>query len=128
MIVLSNVTIPGILMTGGSGAYTSVELFNPTTGQSCELPSLPDNRLYHTSAGLEICGGGYGTWTSCITFSSGEWVASHHLVEERSDHCSWDTEEGTILLGGVYSSTTTETVKQGVSDGMAGFTLQYRTM
>ena len=101
-----------------------MEVLNPTTGQSCLLPSLPDKRKYHTSAGLEICGGMYTT-TSCISFSSsGEWVASHTLLEKREDHVSWDTEEGTIIIGGVHSPTTTEIVRMG-EDNVPGFDSKY---
>ena len=103
-----------------------MEVLNPTIGQSCLLPSLPDKRSYHTSAGLEICGG-YDTRTSCITFSSsGEWVTSHTLLEKRHHHVSWDTEEGTIIMGGEYSLTTTEIVRKG-EDSVPGFYLEYRT-
>merc|ERR1711970_232091 len=49
----------GIIISGGYGAETSVEVFYPTDDkQSCVLPSLPDQRRYHTMDSLEICGGG----------------------------------------------------------------------
>merc|ERR1719153_1394297 len=52
----NNNTTEGILISGGD-SYGSVEVFNPTTGQSCELPSLPYQRSRHTMDGMTICGG-----------------------------------------------------------------------
>ena len=80
--------------------------------------------------GMTICGGMFtGNGNTCITFSSGQWVNSHTLTEDRSEHCSWSTSDGIMLLGGSMwdSQTTTETVRQGEVDSQAGFTLQYRT-
>ena len=103
-----------------------MELFNPNTGESCELPSLPDQRRFHTSAGLEICGG-YHHPTSCKIFSSGEWVTSHTLVGKRDESCSWDTEEGTILMGGRDSPSNSETLWEGEYDGVPRFNMHYKT-
>merc|ERR1719430_3012103 len=120
----------GILISGGHLEYearTSIEVFDPSTGQSCALPSLDDQRSGHTMEGMTLCGG-YYTKTSCITFSFGVWwETSHALVEARVDHNSWSTSAGTMLLGGWYSPTSTETVMQGEYDGVPGFTLQYNT-
>jgi len=125
----------GIIISGGATGFygpdiASVEVLDPTTGQICSLPSIPDPRIEHTMVNLTICGGGayYSpntTYTSCITFSSGEWVTSHSLVEERYSHSSWITEEGTILLGGYFSPNTTEIVTQTEFDASPGFTLQH---
>jgi len=127
----------GIIISGGVTGYdgpdiASVEVLDPITGQICSLPSIPDPRIEHTMVSLTICGGGawYSpntTETTCITFSfsSGEWVTSHSLVEERYSHSSWVTEEGTILLGGGFSPNTTEIVTQTEFDSSPGFTLQH---
>ena len=80
----------------------------------------------HTSHSLTICGGEY-TETSCISFSSGVWVPSHSLAEERSYHTSWEREEGTMLIGGDYSPTTTELLTEGSEEGVPAFSLQYST-
>ena len=119
--------LPGILITGGYGATTSAEVFQVSTGQSCSLPSLPDKRQYHTSHSLTLCGGIF-TPTSCISFSSGVWVPSHSLAEERYKHCSWEREEGLLLLGGEDSPTTTELLTEGSEEGVPAFSLQYRTV
>jgi len=126
----NNNTTEGILISGGD-SYGSVEVFNPTTGQSCELPSLPYQRFRHTMDGMTICGGvSDDNGNTCLTFSSGQWVNSHTLTQDRSDHCSWSTSDGIVLLGGDMwdSQTTTETVRQGELDSQPGFTLQYRTV
>ena len=124
---IKKILITGILISGGSGR--SVEVFNPTTGQSCDLPSMPDQKFGHTMDGLTICGGPIGYGNTCITFSSGKWEHSHALAQDRSDHCSWSTSDGIMLLGGDMwdSQTTTETVRLGEFDSQPGFTLKYRT-
>ena len=75
---------------------------------------------------LEICGGGYYTRTTCISFTSGQWVTSHALTGRRDDHTSWSTEAGIILMGG-YSGMSTDIISQGEYDAMPGFDMQYNT-
>ena len=127
---MCNCTIPGILISGGGrrdGAQSSVEVLNPTNGKTCSLPSLPDRRVRHTSTGLTLCGGDY-TRTSCITFSSGEWVTSHTLAEERYYHSAWMTNNNKIILiGGHYSLNTSETLIEGVASTEPSFTPRYDT-
>ena len=80
---------------------------------------------------LEICGGySYSTTTSgttCITFTSGQWVTSHALTQERWDHISWSTDAGILLMGGRNSVRTTEIISPGVYDAVPGFGMQYHT-
>ena len=80
--------IPGILISGGWDVEKSVEVYSPS--YHCVLPSLSGKMVYHTSNEGTMCGG-YYTKTTCINFSSGKWVTSHALAEERSWH--------TILAG-----------------------------
>ena len=122
----------GILISGGHGAdadtILSVEVFSPT--HQCVLPSLPDGRWGHTSDGLTLCGAGWKTnKATCTTFSSGKWVTSHALAEERRYHTSWNNmEEGKIILmGGQSSGNTTETLTFGEYDGVPGFPMKYDT-
>merc|ERR1711892_1174467 len=120
-----------ILLSGGYknsiGALTSVEVFSPSTGQSCSLPSLPVQRYGHTMDNLLVCGGEY-TRTTCLTFSSGKWMTSHSLVEERWAHTSWQTEQGVVvLMGGDGSPATSELVQMGGEQGEPSFPMQYRT-
>ena len=105
---------------------TSAEVFQVSTGQSCSLPSLPDDRAGHTSHPLTLCGG-YYTPTSCISFSSGVWVPSHSLAEERYYHTTWLREKGQMLMGGWRSPTTTELLTEGSEEGVPAFSLQYST-
>ena len=121
-------TFPGLLISGG-GDYmepeASVEVFFPSTGQSCSLPSLPDDRYEHTMDNLLICGGNNSD-TSCLTFTSGEWVMSHTLVHRRVAHASWQTEDGrVVLMGGSYSIDTTETINLAGEQGEPSFDTQY---
>ena len=75
---------------------------------------------------LLICGGAY-TYTTCITFSSGKWITSDNLYHRRDYHCSWQTEEGVVLMGGVVtgSQNTTEIVRVGVTQGRPTFPLKH---
>ena len=105
-----------------------MELVNPLDSQGCLLPSLPADRSAHTMDSLEICGG-YSPTTStpCITFTSGQWVTSHALAEERAWHISWSTEAGVILMGGLSSGNTTEIISLGDYDAVPGFDMHYNT-
>ena len=116
-----------MIISGGGGALTSVEVFYPTDDKkSCVLPSLPDQRYYHTMDSLQVCGG-WWTTTTCITFTSGQWVTSHALTEKRWDHISWSTDAGILLMGGRNSVRTTEIISPGVYDAVPGFVMQYHT-
>jgi len=123
-----------ILLSGGYKNYaalTSVEVFSPSTGKSCSLPSLPWQRTGHTMDSLLVCGGGYPDHkgTTCLTFSSGKWMTSHSLVEKRRHHTSWKTEEGVVMLmGGEGSPTTSELVQMGGEQGEPSFPMQYKTV
>ena len=75
---------------------------------------------------LELCGGG-STTTTCITFTSGQWVTSHALTEQRWEHTSWSTDAGTILMGGYYGGMTSELISQGEEDTVPWFDMQYNT-
>ena len=127
-IIITLYLTQGILISGGFAANTSVEVFNPNTNKSCLLPFLPEQRLCHTMDYLTICGGMY-TFTSCISFSSGEWVTSHSLPEERWYHNSWVMDDDSILLlGGLESPDTTDVVREGVYEGGQGFRMESSTM
>ena len=115
------VLTPGLLISGGSDTSTSVEVFVPSTGQSCSLPPLPDSRWSHTSDGLYICGG--QNTPSCLHFSSGQWNISHTLVVERRWHSSWQTDQGIVLMGGYGSLNTSEVVPTAGGQGGTSFDL-----
>jgi len=117
-----------------SGGYTnpyaykisddqSVEVYVPSTGQHCQLPDLPDKRGYHSMEKMTVCGG-IDTRTSCLTLTDAGWQITTTLLEERSYHSRWDSPDGVILLGGQYSSTTTEKILQD-GTSTASFDLEY---
>ena len=112
-------------MSGGYGALTSVEVFVPSTGQSCFFPPLPDERYLHTMDSLYICGGQYTP--TCVHFSAGQWTTSYTLVGERYYHSSWQTELGLVLLGGEYSLYTSEIVPTAGGQGCPAFDMKYAT-
>jgi len=116
-----------ILLSGGhypsTNPWTSVEVFNPASNKSCEVKPLPDERYAHTMDGLTVCGGGHynsHTRSNCITFSSGQWRTSQHLLQPRFGHVSWVTDEGIMLL---FPNGVTETVIQGENMTQPGFTM-----
>ena len=74
-------------------------------------PSLPVSRYGHAQAGLEVCGGGgqdEATSTNCQTFANGRWSTCHALLRPRTNHTSWSSRAGVVLLGGSASPNTTE--------------------
>ena len=105
----------------------------PSTGASCSLPPLPDERVDHTvSEGGLLCGGQFSdTRDSCLQWSpdSGTWEAALTLDVRRDDHVSWTPSSGntgTYLMGGDYSFKTTTLI---TNDGRQeqGFPLKYDT-
>jgi len=84
-----------ILVSGGWGAQRSVEMFIPSTGETCTLPDLTDNRNGHTMDVCSylrftygqnnfreekeadypvICGGGAGDTQGTCTCFDGRWT------------------------------------------------------
>ena len=49
------IDVAGLLITGGSNDehLTSAEVYDVSTGGSCEVPQLPDWRRYHTQVILD---------------------------------------------------------------------------
>ena len=129
----NNIPIAALIMTGGwdDDELSSVEVYVPSTNTSCSLPSLPVETHLNSQDGLLLCGG-IGNSRQCHTFhsDSGEWrVKSHRLSEERYGHSSWQRDDGTvILMGGVYSTTTTEIVSDSSAVSTPGFSLKYNTL
>ena len=115
-----------ILVTGGSGRLTSVEVLSGAGTPLCTLPPLPSYRSGHTQDGLLTCGG-WDTRTTCIKLSAGGWVVSHNLLKSRTEHSSWQSPAGLVLIGGGGSGTTTELLSSSDSSSSSNFTLQYET-
>ena len=127
----------GILMSGGldnagNTCNTSVEVFVPSTGQSCTLPSLPDPGRYgHTMDGLLICGSSFDPTAAqnCLSFFSGRWLISHTLLEERGYQTSWKTDQGLVLMGGMQyeNAYTSEIVHMAGEQGEPSFAMEYES-
>ena len=101
-----------VLITGGDDILTA-EIFNPVTKTSCSLPQLPEQRSSHSMDKGLVCGGSLtANRKTCVTWTptSGTWNQSHTLRHPRSDHVSWATASGVYLMGGQYSSMTSEKV------------------
>ena len=115
----------GLLMSGGAGGGNSLEVFLPSSGQHCHLPTIPgEERVDHSMSGLTVCGG-YNSLTSCISLSHGAWQNTTTLLQARVHHSSWSSGSGVILLGGRDSSNTTEKIQNGTST--ESFDLKYST-
>ena len=131
--------IVGVLITGGSQDIfpSTAELYVPSTGESCTLPKLPDQREFHTgSEGGLICGGD-GSPFSCLLWSpdTGTWEeAIARLDDLRYEHVSWTpiSGNGTYLMGGAdwgtWSGTWGTTLVTSDGSQEPGFTLKHETM
>jgi len=115
-----------IIITGGFQASTKVEILRENGGYWCSLPDLPDERYSHTQSGLITCGGGAtsDSWTSCLSFTNGQWVTSHQLQQSRYQHSSWMSQHGVLLVGGSDSGNSTEKLTENGGSTQA-FTLEY---
>ena len=122
-----------VLITGhgsSSNPMDTAELYLPSSGVSCILPRLPDNRDSHTvdSKGL-LCGGAY-TRDTCLQWSpdTGTWEDLLTLNVMRYRHVSWTPgpDIGTYLMGGIYSGLTTTLIKPD-GNQEPGFLLKHDT-
>ena len=117
-----------VLITRGPIA----ELYHPSSGTSCMLPTREDDRYYHTLNSGLMCGG-YFTGASCVQWSSvnGTWEEYLTMNISRYGHVSWtpDPDMGTYLMGGGTSEarTTTTLINPDGSQEL-GFSLKYSTM
>ena len=103
-----------------------MEVFIPSSNLSCSLPSLPQDRYYHTIDGLYICGGEGAIANNCLHFMSGQWTSSYTMVRMRRGHTSWMTDQGLVLMGG-YDSADSEMVPTDGGEGGPAFNLKYST-
>ena len=123
-----------ILITGGSSAYQSAEVFLPWQNSTCELPSLPDERWYHVQSGNTLCGGSYrSTRRSCVQWSvqHGGWVTLPlNLTEKRQDSSVWivSQDNSLVIMGGAGSAgRTSETVSSDGDSTERTFKMKYPT-
>ena len=110
----------------------TAELYLPSTGVSCALPQLSDERNYHTLESSGLLCAGYLSSDTCLQWSpdTGSWEELLTLDVEREYHVSWtpDTSIGTYLMGGSPSgSERTTTLIKPDRTQEPGFPLQYDT-
>ena len=111
----------------------TVELYVPSTGVLCTLPSLPEAIQSHTmeNSGL-LCSTSYPDYT-CLQWSpdTGTWKKLLNLDSHRSTSVSWTpvTGNGTYLMGGSGSYPSYDTTTLVRHDGIQepGFPLKYHT-
>ena len=123
-------------MSGGNGAAGTIQSVELLHGPWCSFPDLPGARLGHTQTGLVACGGGdpgsSGTETTCVKLRIDifigklSWIQINKLKKERYYHTSWESPEGTVLMGGSVSGDTTELLDDNGGSSMH-FPLKYWT-
>ena len=118
-----------MLITGGAGdAGAGAELFLPSAGTSCVLPSFPDLRSTHTVDNNIICGG--KNRHTCLKWNpaTGSWEALLTLDIYTDRHVTWTPEHGrgTYLMGGLSSMNTSTLIKDDGTQEPA-FPLKYNT-
>ena len=118
-----------VLITGsGNSAGNTTELYQPSSGVSCSVGTLPVSRSLHTLESSGLMCGGYGAETSCLHWSpdTGIWEETLSLDVGRYLHVSWTPGTDTYLMGGYTSNRTTTLIKP---DGTQepGFDLKYDT-
>ena len=92
-------------------------MFNLETMSSCIVGvKLDEPKYYHTGDGNLVCGG-----SSCFNIVT-------NLLQYRSKHTSWSTNDGLYLLGGIPDNSVGKTTELITGDTtQAGFTLKYTT-
>lgn len=118
-----------VLITGsGNSAGNTTELYQPSSGVSCSVGTLPMSRSLHTLESSGLMCGGYGAENSCLHWSpdTGIWEETLSLDVGRYLHVSWTPGTDTFLMGGYTSNRTTTLIKP---DGTQepGFDLKYDT-
>ena len=114
-----SVSYKAVLVVGAGtqvGAIrNSAELFLPSSGTSCTLPSLSIGRTWHTVNNHVLCGGLWSAADSCLKWSpdTGTWEEMLTLDVGRYRHVSWTPNNGigTYLMGGSNSPNTTTLIK-----------------
>ena len=126
--------ILAILVTGGTAAEVSVEVIRED-GTLCSMADFPP-REHHSMSGFTVCGGvarhAGNVITSCSTLTAGVWETTHNMNVRRRDHLSWNSPNGTLLLGGCWncdpSYQTTELLSTTSSSSTEAFTLSFDTL
>ena len=119
----------GFLITGEgtSAAGKKVELWNPVSRRSCQLPDLPEEKSLHSYCGNLLC-----HFKSCLKMNStGSFSpASVSLLENRFGHLCWSLPGvggEVMLLGGIGSPNTTEVISSNSNSTKPSWNLKYQT-
>jgi len=130
LLLLSTVECDqGLLITGGSSSPTLSSLFLPHSGRSCQLPQLVGLREDHSQSGVFVCGGSdYFARDDCVAMDlqTGQWASLARTVRHRTDHTSWLSPEGLMIIGGDYDNeTSTELLNLEDGTSSPSYELQY---
>ena len=122
---------PGLLLTGGEGNRTLVELYSLQSRSSCRLVNLPGaGSVFHSQHQNILCGVGAGL-SQCLSLKDGTWSSLHQLDGNRWLSSAWPVSDGLVVLGGCCNDddTTVTTAVLATTDGEVRqlFTLQYKT-
>ena len=98
----------GVIIVGGHGTNTKVEVFNPNTKMVCHLPDMSASAVAKST----LCGNLFCTAGSSYSRTCWKWVkelawfvkTNVNLRQQRSSHICWSNDNGVLLLGGAYSS------------------------
>ena len=136
-----HLNLTGLIIAGGQAwsVLRSVEVFIPATGRHYSLPDLPNDRRDHTLTHNILCGGlcddqvcydqnddpskfGYH---NCLTFTNGQWIMSHDLLDVADSQTSWMSEEGLVLLGGDHTPTISQILPTEGGQSAPYFEMEY---
>ena len=123
-----------MIIGGKIARQLTIEVFNPTTGSSCDYGEESNGRQGHTMCNNMVCGGerwGAPRATTCRKHNGDSSFPLLPLttVEERSWHLCWGLQSGEVLLlGGGRDQTqdTTELISADGSSSSASFNLDYK--
>ena len=130
----TNISISAaILITGGNGAKQSAEVFLLWSNNTCQLPSLPDQRWGHVQSGPLLCGGyDSSTRRSCLRWNmqTGGWdKLPVTLSENRDDSSAWARGDQLVIMGGQSDAAreSSETVSSDGAVNSRSFRMKYDT-
>ena len=103
-----------VLVVGGSGSLTAVELFSPASGSWRAARPLPTGRSYHTAtslpdgtvlvAGGESVAGSYMASAEIYDPTQDQWSATGTMTAGRSRHTATALTDGKVLVTGLYGT------------------------
>ena len=102
-------------VVGGSGpAGYSAEILHADGTSWCSKKLFSKQLYYHTLSGMTACGG-VSINKECWPHHNITVTSPVSLRKKRTYHSSWNSDAGIVLMGGAYSTSTSELVTNGVS-------------